>query len=160
MKKSIVIAKFYCIRVFGLQINTKLRWDAHVQNIQAKMVNQSMALTKISTSTWEASFFKARQVYIAVVCPAMIYGSAVWHTPKDIKKSSSTEKLSVMQNKCLWTVAGAFKTTPILVLEAETFIAPIDSYLDQLQAKARYWLRIGGQSKFIAKACKAITNKL
>lgn len=35
-----------------------------------------------------------------------------------------------MQNKCLRTVARAFKATPIPVLEAETFIAPIDSHLD------------------------------
>ena len=131
-----------------------------MQNIQAKIVNQSMTLTKISTSTWGASFSKARQVYIAVIRPAMTYGSAVWHTPKEIKKSSLTEKLSVMQNRCLWTVASAFKATLILVLEAETFIALIDSHLDQLQAKTRYWLCIGGQSKFIAKAYKAITNKL
>ena len=65
-----------------------------------------------------------------------------------------------MQNKYLWTVASAFKAIPIPVLEAEMFIASIDSYLDQLQAKAKYQLRISSQSKFLAKACKAITNKL
>lgn len=90
----------------------------------------------------------------------MTYGSPVWHTPKNIKKSSSTEKLAVLQNKCLRTISGAFKATPIPVLEAETFIPPIDIHLDQLQAKARYRLRIGGQSKFIARACKIIASKL
>lgn len=64
----------------------------------------------------------------------MTYGSSVWHTPKDVKKSSSTDKLAVLQNKCLRTIAGAFKATPISVLEAETFIAPIGIHLDQLQA--------------------------
>lgn len=49
-----------------------------------------------------------------------------------------------MQNKCLRTVTGAFKATPIPVLEAERFIAPIDVHLDQLQAKARYRLRAVG----------------
>ena len=39
------------IRVLDLQIDTKLRWSTHVQNIQVKIVNQSIALTKISTST-------------------------------------------------------------------------------------------------------------
>ena len=128
------------IRVLGLQIDIKLKWGAHIQKIQKKMVNQSMALTKIFTSTWGATFVRARQVYTAVVHPAMTYGSSVWHTPKDVKKSYSTEKLAVLQNKCLQTIAGAFKATPILVLEAETFIAPIDIHLDQLQVKARYQL--------------------
>ena len=131
------------IRILGLQIDTKLKWGAHIRKTQEKMVKQSMALTKISTSTWGASFARARQVYTAVVRPAMTYGSIVWHTPKDVNRNKSiTSNLAVIQNRCLRTVAGAFKATPIPVLEAETHIVPIDVYLDQLQAKARYRLRI------------------
>lgn len=69
-------------------------------------------------------------------------------------------KLLVMQNKCLRIVAGAFKASPISVVEAETFIAPIDIHLDQLQAKASYRLCMGGQAKVISAACKTITTKL
>ena len=46
------------------------------------------------------------------------------------------------------------------MLEAETHIAPIDVYLDQLQAKARYRLRITGQKALANSACKIIANKL
>ena len=65
-----------------------------------------------------------------------------------------------MQNNCLRTIAEAFKANPIPVLEAGTYITPIDVYLDQLQAKARYRLRIVGQLEFIARTCKSIANKL
>ena len=51
------------IRVLGLQIDTKLKWGPHVRKTQKKMVKKSMALTKISTSTWGVTFTKARQVY-------------------------------------------------------------------------------------------------
>ena len=149
------------IRVLGLQIDTKLKWGAHIRKTQEKMTSQSLALTKISASTWGASFAKARQVYTSVVRPAMTYGSAVWHTPKEIKKNKATmSKLSVMQNKCLRTVAGAFKATPVEVLEAETFIAPMELHLDHLQMKARYRLRASGQAKLITTACSTIANKL
>ena len=149
------------IRVLGLQIDTKLKWGPHVRKTQEKMVKQSMALAKISTSTWGATFAKARQVYSAVVRPAMTYGSTVWHMPKEVKKSkTSTSKLSVMQNNCLRTIAVAFKATPISVLEAETFIAPIDTHLDMLQAQARHRLRAGGQLKIISSACNKIADKL
>ena len=118
-------------------------------------------IDKISTSTWGATFAKARQVYSAVVRPAMTYGSTVWHMPKEVKKSkTSTSKLSVMQNNCLRTIAGAFKATPISVLEAGTLIAPIDTHLDMLQAQARHWLRAGGQLKIIPSACNKIADKL
>ena len=149
------------IRVLGLQIDTKLKWGAHIRKTQEKMTSQSLALTKISTSTWGASFAKARQVYTAVVRPAMTYGSTVWHTPREIKKNkATTSKLSVMQDKCLRTVTGAFKATPVEVLEAETFIAPMELHLDNLQIKARYRLLAAGQAKLISKACNTIANKL
>ena len=149
------------IRILGLRIDTKLKWGPHVRKIQEKLTKQSKALTKISTSTWGATFPKARLVYTAVVRPAMTYGSTIWHTPKDIKKSNGiSNKLAVIQNKCLQTIAGAFKATPIPVLEAETYIAPIDIHLDQLQAQARHRLCQGGQNKFIINACNSIANKL
>ena len=91
----------------------------------------------------------------------MTYGSTVWHTPREIKKNkATTSKLSVMQNKCLRTVTGAFKATPVEVLEAETFIAPMELHLDNLQTKSRYRLRAAGQAKLISKACNTIANKL
>ena len=131
------------------------------QKDPGKLTKQSKALTKISTSTWGATFPKARQVYTAVVRPAMTYGSTIWHTPKEIKKSNGiSNKLAVIQNECLRTIAGAFKATPIPVLEAETYIAPIDIHLDQLQAQARHRLCQGGQRKFIINACNSIANKL
>ena len=81
--------------------------------------------------------------------------------PKEVKKSkTSTSKLSVMQNNCLRTITGAFKATPIPVLDAETYIAPVDVHLDTLQAQARYRLRAGGQSKVISSACSKTVNKL
>ena len=149
------------IRILGLRIDTKLKWGPHVRKIQEKLTKQSKALTKFSTSTWGATFPKARQVYTAVVRPAMTYGSTLWHTPKDIKKSNGiSNKLAVIQNNCLRTIARAFKATPIPVLEAETYIAPIDIHLDQLQAQARHRLCQGGQKKFIINACNSIANKL
>lgn len=42
----------------------------------------------------------------------------------------------------------------------KTFIALIDVHLDQLQAKASYRLRAGGQANFITTACNKIANKL
>lgn len=46
----------------------------------------------------------------------------------------------------LRTIAGTLKATFILALEAETYRAPIGFNLDQVQAKARYRLRVGGQA--------------
>lgn len=65
------------LRVLGLWIDGKLRWGPYIKEIQTKMATQSMALKKITTSTWEIILNKARQVYIAMVRPAMTYGATV-----------------------------------------------------------------------------------
>lgn len=117
------------------------------------MVTQILALSKIATSAWGASFARARQVYSAVVRPAMTYGATVWHSPlgtKDARKGA-VDKMVILQIKCLRIMAGAYKATPVEVLHAETLIPPMQEHLDQLQAKARSRLKISGQAAFIRK---------
>lgn len=118
------------IRVLGVQLDTRLKWHAHVEEIEKKMTKQTLALAKITTSTWGATFTKARHVYTAVVRPAMTYGSLVWHAPKELKglSKSAENRLAVVQNKCLRLISGGYKATPVQALEAETFVPPISSH--------------------------------
>lgn len=64
-----------------------------------------------------------------------------------------TEKLGVIQNKCLRVVVGAYRAIPVEVPHAETATLPMQEYLDLLQIKARSRLRLGGQAAFIEKQC-------
>lgn len=65
----------------------------------------------------------------------MTFGSALWHAPTGIKgaRKDVTNKLAVVQNKCLRLVAGAYKATPIDVLHAETIVPPVREHLEMLQ---------------------------
>ena len=65
------------LKVLALWINGKLRWGPHIKEIQSKMATQSIALTKVAASTWEATLSKARQVYTAVVRLAMLYEATI-----------------------------------------------------------------------------------
>ena len=71
-----------------------------------------------------------------------------------------TEKLTVIQNRCLRVVAEAYKAVLIEVLHAETMIPPMQEYLDLLQAQACMRLRSGGQSAFIKRQRKKSAAKL
>jgi len=48
------------IRVLGVQIDSKLRWGPHIRQVQAKMARQNLALSRVTASTWGATFSKAR----------------------------------------------------------------------------------------------------
>ncbi len=64
----------------------------------------------MATSTWGATFRHVRQVYNLVVRLVVYFGA----------------------NRCLRTVAGAYKATPIKALEVETHTLLIYIYLDRL----------------------------
>ena len=147
------------LKVLGLWIDGKLRWGPHIKEIQTKMSTQSMALTKVATSTWGATLNKARQVYTAVVRPAMTHGASVWHLPKDSRKkgTGSVAKLVTLQNKCLSSITGAYKATNIEVLEAESGVIPLDIHLDQAVLRSREASRC---SEIIKQAKAKIQRKL
>ena len=123
------------------------------------MTKQSLALFMISTSTWGATFTRARRVYIAVVRLAMTYEFTVWHTLKDLKGSKTIErKLTIIQNRCLRIVAGAYRATLVSVLKVETYVPPISILLNRLQRNARR--RMEHSSRHVRKSCNVIAEKL
>ena len=120
------------IRVLGLHIDGKLKWGPHVKKVRAKMASQGLASSMVAASTWGATLNKARQVYSAVVRPAMTYAAATWHTPRGLRDFNGTNSkhLGVIQNGCLRKVLGAYRATSVNVLEAEAEIAPMQTTLD------------------------------
>ena len=127
------------IRVLGLQVDGKLDWKAHLKKVGKKMVTQERGLTCLSASTWGARLQKSRTVYQAVVKPAITYAAAIWHAPKGTPghKSAPTQQLQLIQNRCLRVVSGAYKATPVPVLESEVFMPPIELALNQVVVQAR-----------------------
>jgi hypothetical protein len=119
--------------MLGIILDTQLRWKPHVQEIQNKMKTVTQALSRLTASTWGASLLRARHIYKAVILPSITYGSTIWHEPDEIlnyqRAKMQIQKLSVIQNKQMRMIAGAFKATPIPELKHETGIPPIDIHL-------------------------------
>ena len=149
------------IRVLGVQIDSKLRWGPQIRFIQAKMARQNLALSRVAASTWGATFPKARQVFSAMIRPAITYGAPIWHSITDIKpRKSQTRRCGSIQNTGLRIVTGAFKATPLQSLEAECTIPPIDLYMDSLHASFQLRLLRSKTQPLIDSACLRIRNQL
>jgi hypothetical protein len=63
------------VKVLGVILDSKLKWKDHEQAVKQKLATQMLALQRTTASTWGATMLKARQVYQAVVRPAMAYGA-------------------------------------------------------------------------------------
>ena len=144
-------------------MDPKLKWSAHWRKVQKKASTQIGALVRTTASTWGASFLRARQVYSAVVRPALAYGAVVWHTPTkgpNGKVQGLAAKLEKIQNKCLRVVAGAYRATPIRSLETETFTPPIDLYLDSRLATFQKRLENSEVGRVIENSCNWIQARI
>ena len=148
------------IKVLNVWLDTKLYWSAHFCKVQQKASAQIGALTQITASTWGASFSRARQVYSAVVRPALAYSAGVWHTPGTGLARGLAVKLQPIQNKCLRVVAGAYKATPVKALEIKTYTPPINLYLDGRLAAFRDRLANSQVGRSIQEACRVIQRRL
>jgi hypothetical protein len=118
-----------------------------------------MTLTKIIASISEVIFNKTRMMYIFVVRSIMTNVSTIWHTFKD-KKTDIEEKLTILQNRCLSTIAKVFRVTFVSILETKIFVISINIHLNELQTQTRLRLRIESTAKFITDSCRIIVNKL
>ena len=126
------------------------------------MMTQTLTLSKLSTSTWEASFQNVRQIYSAVIRSAWTYESAVWYHSKETceMKNHIIKRMTVIQNQCLRKISGAYRVTLIEILEAETFIPSADLYLQKL-VKIRTLCNTEDREQVIIKnACALIVRQL
>ncbi len=109
------------MRYLSLWLDPQLRFHEHAK------ITASKALHMLGNSTSRMNQLCLRQIYLGAVLPIVTYGSvAFW----DGKSSAIKKTLECMQNKALRLITGAFKATPILALEIEASIPPIDITLN------------------------------
>jgi len=120
-------------RFLGVWLDRKLSWKAHKTAVEKKLKTQDFALSRIAAKTWGPGLVRAREVYTKCIRSAIAYGAASFHVPTqpEDKPKGITERLYKAQNRSLRIVAGAYKATPIRSLETETWVPPLDLYLNK-----------------------------
>jgi hypothetical protein len=139
MQATVRIPKFQdgpvpVMRILGIHLDSKLKWGPHVNLTAAKAASHMASITRLTKSTWGATFAKARQIYAAVVRPVLAYGCPVWFSLGDERANRNRliYPLQTVQNKCLRTITGAYKTTNVQVLEHEASVPPLDLHLEMM----------------------------
>ncbi len=72
-------------------------------------------------------------MYSKCIRSAIAYRASSYHTPTPIgeKPTGLAKVLAKAQSRSLRIVAGAYKSTPIRCLETETWVPPLDLYLNK-----------------------------
>jgi hypothetical protein len=150
------------IRVLGVRLDSALRWRAHLRAVEAKATSILNAFSSITRSTWGMSLTAGRKLYTAIARPIITYGANAWYTPITIKGHRKTvvNKLKALQGKCLRAIAGAYRATSTEAVEIETYIQPIDIYLDGLVAKTVLRTCASQASKVAEDATRRIRQQM
>ena len=150
------------IRVLGVQLDSKLRWQPHMKLLQAKLMTRTAAVQSITGSTWGMTMHAARRVYVSVSRPAITHGALVWYTPWGLRghRKGDVTKLKSIQGQFLRAATGAYRATPTEALEVETNVMPLDIHIEKLLAKATIRLHARSNYEVVSSATRRIKEDI
>ena len=101
--------------------------------MEKKLKTQEFPLSRIAAKTWGPGLIRAREVYTKCIRSAIADGASSFHAPTPVggKPRGIAASLSKAQNRSIRIVAGAYKATPMRSLETETWVPPLDLYLNK-----------------------------
>lgn len=132
-------------KLLGLVFDAPLlTWKPHITALKRDCSKRIDLMKTLSSSVWGASSKMLRRFYISYVRAKIDYGSILYGSAA----KTYIDKVDTIQNACLRLILGGRNTTPILSLQAESCIPPLQLHRDYLNIKQ--YIRLKYQSKNFA----------
>ncbi|KAF5517530.1 putative RNA-directed DNA polymerase from transposon X-element [Colletotrichum aenigma] len=131
------------LRILGVMVDPALKWDAHIANLESKVKKKLGFLKRISSSVMGPNLIDMRRLYITSVRPIITYACACWFVLADGKgqpfriTKKLIARLDRLQRECLVEISGAYSQTPVMVLQKELNIEPIEVALHRIATAHR-----------------------
>ncbi len=158
-----VVKQFFShVRVLSVQIDNKLKWDAHFRSVQKKMITQILILSRLIAFTWEACFSRIRLIYTTIIRAIIIYDFITWHASYERSNNVvvATKKLIKLQQQSLRLINDNFKTISMQILETKTHVQLIQLHMTRLQIFFRQRMKKHKHDVLIEDFCRQIKHRL
>ena len=116
-----IIPQVKTFKYLGLTLDRRLTFNAHIENLKKRCSRRINVLKCIAGREWGADRRTLLRLYTSLIRPILEYNAFLF---SDISQTLSL-KLESIQNTSLRIITGAFKTTPIINLNVETNIPPL-----------------------------------
>ena len=115
-------------RFLGLIFDQQLRWEPHIVSLRARAIKATNILRVLGHLRWGSDRLSLLRIYRTLIRSKLDYGSQVYATAKE----TTLHKLSVVHHICIRLCTGAFRSSPVLSLYAESGEPSLDYRRDQL----------------------------
>ncbi len=159
---DVVKQLFNHVRVLNVQIDNKLKWDAHFRSVQKKMFTQILILSRLIAFTWKTCFSRIKLIYSTIIRSIIIYDFIIWHASHERSNSVvvATKKLVRLQQQSLRLINDNFKTISMQILETKTHVQLIQLHMTRLQIFFKQRMKKHKHDELIENFCRQIKHRL
>jgi hypothetical protein len=115
-------------KFLGILFDTKMTWKPHIQSLKKNCMHKLNLLKSIAHTNWGADRTTMLRLYRATILPKLDYGSTIYSSAKD----HIIATLDPVHNAAIRISIGAFKSTPVISLYAESGEPPLSTRRQQL----------------------------
>lgn len=115
------------VRYLGMWIDNKLRWDKHTDEIENKVKSYVARTKHVTGRNWGISARIVKRIYETVILPKVMYGVCIWFYK--MKFIYFRDKIDAIGARAALQMAGLFKNTPAIVVEAALGLRPTSEEL-------------------------------
>ncbi|KAI5752553.1 hypothetical protein M8J77_018044 [Diaphorina citri] len=103
-------------KFLGLTFDKKMNWKIHLRNLKQSCVARSRILKILSKKSWASDRKMLIRMYKSLIRSKLDYGCPAYNSAS----ANTLQILNPVQNLCLRLATGAFRSSPVVSLEAET----------------------------------------
>jgi len=123
-------------RFLGMIFDEKLTWKPHIRNLKIECTKRLSVLRCIAHRDWGADKLTMLRLYRSLIRSKLDYGSIIYASAKE----SVLDTLNPVHNQALRICTGAFRTSPVASLYAETGEPSLSNR--RMQLAAQYYTHI------------------
>ena len=111
-------------KYLGMTLDNSITWKRHIDRLRASCYSTINLLKTLSHKRWGADRASLLRLYIMLLKPKLDYGCEIYASAAQ----SHLNKLTPIHNTAIRIATGAFRTSPLVSLYAESGIKPLTTY--------------------------------
>ena len=124
------------VKYLGVILDSKLTWQAHLENKYNKAVSTFWQCRRIVGKTWGITPKIAHWIYVAIIRPMLTHAAVVWWPRVELGVAKTM--LGRLQRLACLAITGAIRTTPTAAMEILLGLPSLDVHIKNIAMNSCY----------------------